>query len=51
MFKHGKALSSILALIAFLALTACSQESEEEQPGTPTQEEESFQDSTGGGSA
>jgi hypothetical protein len=51
MLKHGRALSSLLAIIVFLALTACSQESEEEQPGVPTQEEESFQDSTGGGSA
>ena len=50
--KHGKPLLTMLVLFGFLALTACTEESATEgQPGVPTEEEESFQGSTGGGSA
>ena len=45
--KRRQSLLIILAIFGTLALTACG----EEEPVNPTPDEESFQDSTGGGSA
>ncbi|TDX33021.1 hypothetical protein DFO67_101318 [Modicisalibacter xianhensis] len=45
--KRSKFLLILLAILGALTLSACG----EDEPVNPTPDEESFQDSTGGGSA
>lgn len=49
-FRRFKGLSAVLVIFGCLALAGCGEE-EEETPDAPPAEEESFNDTTAGGSA